>query len=48
MQNVLTLLQLKVKQNLQRLREPVDLHEWIDYSPITINAFYHPLFNKIG
>jgi len=48
MQNILTLLQLKAKENFVKLREPVTRQEWMDFVPITMNAFYDSLFNEIG
>jgi len=48
MQNVLTLLQLNVKENFQKLRKPVDRSEWINCDPTTITAYHVPLFNQIS
>ena len=48
MQNMVLLLQLNAKESLRRLHQSVDRQEWIDYTPTTSNAFYHPLLNKIG
>lgn len=47
MHNVLLILKLNVKKNLQSLREIIDRQEWIGYSPTIVNAFYNPSFNDI-
>ena len=48
MRNVLLALEINSKKNLQRLREPIDRHEWTAHGPTSINAFYRPLFNDIS
>jgi predicted metalloendopeptidase len=48
MQNVLLLLQLKVKQNIQLLRETVNRQEWSEFGPTTINAYYNSMLNDIS
>ena len=48
MRNILLLLQIKFKTNLQELREPIIRDEWLHYGPMTINAFYDPPLNDIS
>ncbi|CAF3834479.1 unnamed protein product [Rotaria magnacalcarata] len=46
--NVLLMLKLNVKKNLQALRQLLDREEWIGYTPTIVNAFYNPSFNDIS
>ncbi|CAM2712377.1 unnamed protein product [Rotaria socialis] len=46
--NVLLMLKLNAKKNLQVLRQLLDREEWIGYTPTIVNAFYNPSFNDIS
>lgn len=45
--NILKLLQIKTKENLGFLRQPVDHKAWGSLPPTVINAFYEPSQNQI-
>lgn len=40
--------QYYVRQNLQKIRHILTEDEYNLFSPITINAFYNPVFNQFG
>ncbi|CAF3572676.1 unnamed protein product [Rotaria sordida] len=46
MSNDLIILRLKMKKNVQMLREPVDPREWV-VAPTIIDATYTPEYNRI-
>jgi hypothetical protein len=48
MPNVLSLIQLHSKKELQALRDPVDRQEWIDIPPTVINAIHKLSSNEIS
>lgn len=47
MVNVLNVLKYEARQNLQKLRKPVDKNTW-STEPAVVNAFYNPNKNDIG
>lgn len=47
MVNVLNVLRYEARQNLQKLRKPVDKNTW-STEPAVVNAFYNPNKNDIG
>jgi membrane metallo-endopeptidase-like protein 1 len=46
--NVLTMQKVKVREDFQTLREPVDHRAWGDLPPTVVNAFYEPSTNAIS
>jgi len=36
-------MKLNTKSNLQKIYKTIAPDEWIDYGPLALNAFYHPL-----
>lgn len=47
MKNILNIVQFEAKQNLEKLRQPVDKDKWLT-EPAVVNAFYNPNKNDIG
>lgn len=47
MTNILNIVKFEAKQNLEKLRQPVDKDKW-STEPAVVNAFYNPNKNDIG
>jgi hypothetical protein len=47
-ENILKLLQIRAREDLKVLHEPIDRKAWGDTAPSVVNAFYEPSRNQIS